>query len=355
MISLDKINEFRDEVNSDKFVLSKYKMVNGKNQWGCICSAMDWITVAIEYIMHFHVDKGYIQSMEMYAYISSIDVVWEGIQQLHRVLFHDKKYLPFAGKYECFSNRIYEEKDDNTYFKEIRACFGAHPVNLQGENGERLYASWSGNFCGGEYSVILYSNSPEKPFREMSIYIHELNQFLEQRYNYLDVLKDQIQEQRNSFFLSMQQSKIQKSDNPIEQLQILGQEIYNRGECDYFEFLVKQLQLIFDTSITAEENQEMVARYRNRLKPLIEDLFQHVQNMDMRDIEDRLLFPSPTSLPDGYSYWLEKISDYISGAGYPPSYWEERLKQIFAGKFVMEYERYQELYVIILACMSELE
>ena len=254
MISLDKINEFRDEVNSDKFVLSKYKMVNGKNQWGCICSAMDWITVAIEYIMHFHVDKGYIQSMEMYAYISSIDVVWEGIQQLHRVLFHDKKYLPFAGKYECFSNRIYEEKDDNTYFKEIRACFGAHPVNLQGENGERLYASWSGNFCGGAYSVILYSNSPEKPFREMSIYIHELNQFLEQRYNYLDVLKDQIQEQRNSFFLSMQQSKIQKSDNPIEQLQILGQEIYNRGECDYFEFLVKQLQLIFDTPITAEEN-----------------------------------------------------------------------------------------------------
>ena len=65
MISLDKINEFRDEVNSDKFVLSKYKMVNGKNQWGCICSAMDWITVAIEYIMNFHVDKGYIQSMEM--------------------------------------------------------------------------------------------------------------------------------------------------------------------------------------------------------------------------------------------------------------------------------------------------
>ena len=117
MISLDKINEFRDEVNSDKFVLSKYKMVNGKNQWGCICSAMDWITVAIEYIMHFHVDKGYIQSMEMYAYISSIDVVWEGIQQLHRVLFHDKKYLPFAGKYECFSNRIYEEKADNEIIK----------------------------------------------------------------------------------------------------------------------------------------------------------------------------------------------------------------------------------------------
>ena len=356
MIRLDKIEAFRDEVNKDKFVLSTYKSVNGKNQWGCICSAMDWITVAIEYIMHFHANnEDYIQSMEMYAYISSIDVVWEGIQQLHRVLFPNARKLPFAGEFKCFSHRIYENKDDNTYFKEIRACFGAHPVNLQGENGERLYASWSGNFYGGGYSVILYSNSPEKPFKEMSIYMHELNHFLEQRYNYLDVLKDQIQEQRNSFYLSMQQCKIQRSDNPMEQLRILEKEVHNRGECDYFEFLAKQLQLIFGTPITVKENKVMVERYRNRLIPLIEDLFQHVQNMDMSDIEDSVLFPRPASLPDGYSYWLEKIGNYISGAGYPPSYWEGQLKQIFAGKFVMEYESYQELYVIILACMSELE
>lgn len=92
---------------------------------------------------------------------------------------------------------------------------------MQGENGERLFASWSGNFYGGGYSVILYSNSPEKPFKEMSIYIHELDVFLEERYNYLDVLKNQIQEQRKSFNINMQQRKISQSNNPIEQLQIL--------------------------------------------------------------------------------------------------------------------------------------
>ena len=355
MISLEKIEGFRDEVNRDKFVLSKYRMVNGKNQWGCICSAMDWITVAIEYIMQFHTSKGNVQSMEMYAYISSIDVVWEGIQQLHRVLFPNKIYLPFTGKCECFRNRVYEDKDDNTYFKEIRACFGAHPVNLQGEKGERLFASWSGNFYGGRYSVILYSNFPEKPFKEMSIYIHELNAFLEERYNYLDVLKNRIQELRKNFYLKMQQKEISQSNNLVEQLQILRQEIYNRGECDYFEFLVERLQMIFDTPITEKENKEMVDRYRECLKPLIADLFIHVQNMDMSDIDDGLLFPKPTSLPNGYGYWLEKISGYISGVGYSPLYWEEQLKQIFAERIVMEYESYQELYVIILACMNELE
>lgn len=153
----------------------------------------------------------------------------------------------------------------------------------------------------------------------------------------------------------MQQRKIPKSNSPIEQLQILKQEIYDRGECDYFEFLAKQLQMIFCTLITAKENEEMVARYRKGLKPLIADLFNHVQNMDMSDIHDGLLFPKPTSLPNGYGYWLEKISDYIAGAGYSPLLWEERLKQIFAGRFIMEYESYQELYVLILACMNELE
>ena len=85
-------------------------MINGKNQWGCICSAMDWITVAIEYIIQFHTSKENVQSMEMYAYISSIDVVWEGVQQLHRVLYPNKQQLPFAGKYECFRKLYYRTK-----------------------------------------------------------------------------------------------------------------------------------------------------------------------------------------------------------------------------------------------------
>lgn len=355
MISLDKIEMFRDEVNMDKFVYSKYRMIGGKNQWGCICSAMDWITVAIEYIMKFYANKESIQSMEMFAYISSIDVVWEGIQQLHRVVFPNKKQLPFDGQYQCFKNRVYEHKDDNTYFKEIRACFGAHPVNLQGENGERLFASWSGNFYGGGYSVILYSNSPEKPFKEMSIYIHELNAFLETRYNYLNMLIKEIQEQRNVFYMKMQQKEIGWVDDPIEQLQILKQEIHERGENDYLLFLVERLQMIFNTKITIKENRLMVDRYRERLKTLIRDLFSHVQNMDMDDIEANLLFPRPTVLPDGYGYWFEKIGDFISGAGYPPAYWEGRLKQIFSGTIIMEYETYQELYVVILACMSEMK
>lgn len=88
MKDLNLIGKFRDKVNSHGFVLFKYRNVKGKDQWSCICSAMDWITVAMEYIADVEAGrKSCKQSMEMYAYISSIDVVWEAVQQLHRVLF----------------------------------------------------------------------------------------------------------------------------------------------------------------------------------------------------------------------------------------------------------------------------
>lgn len=76
--------------------------------------------------------------------------------------------------------------------------------------------------------------------------------------------------------------------------------------------------------------------------------------MDLREIDDKVLFPTPSSLPNGYGYWLEKISEYVFGSGYEPFYWEDHLKEIFAEKFVMEYTSYQEFYVLILACMNEL-
>lgn len=353
MIDISKITEFRDEVNQDEFVLSQFKDVNGRDQWGCICSAMDWITVAAEYIIQFDTEREYIQSMEMYSYISSIDVVWEGIQQLHRVLFQKQKPILFSDRHNCFVNRCFEEMSDNDYFKEIRACFGAHPVNLKGEGEERLFASWSGN-SNESFSVLLYSSTPDKPFVEMKISIRELNEFLEERYNYLDVLRKQIQNLRTSFYSYMKGKKILRSGNIIEQLKILKDEIHDRGDYVQFQFIVNELLMIFDTPIIEEENMAMVESYRMHLITLVNDLYLHIQNMDMSNIDDGLLFPRPVTLRNGYIYWIEKISSYISGAGYSPVYWEEKLREIFDGKFVMRYESYQEFYVLILSCMDEL-
>lgn len=57
-----------------------------------------------------------------------IDVMWEAVQQLHRIFF-DTSTIPFADNTEVFCHKLFQASD-NDYFKTIRACFAAHPINL---------------------------------------------------------------------------------------------------------------------------------------------------------------------------------------------------------------------------------
>ena len=50
MVTKELIGQFRDRVNKNNYVLNKYRNIDGKNKWSCICSCMDWIYVAISYL-----------------------------------------------------------------------------------------------------------------------------------------------------------------------------------------------------------------------------------------------------------------------------------------------------------------
>ena len=98
--------------------------------------------------------------------------------------------IPFVNEKSVFQHKKFETTD-NKYFKTIRACFATHPVNLKDDfSGEKKveqrYASWSGGGFGkGDFSVILYSNQPDKNPEFLDIYFSELLRFAEQRYAYL--------------------------------------------------------------------------------------------------------------------------------------------------------------------------
>lgn len=53
MLELCLINEFREVVNKNNFTYFRYSNNRNKNQWNCICSAMDWITVAVEHLADY--------------------------------------------------------------------------------------------------------------------------------------------------------------------------------------------------------------------------------------------------------------------------------------------------------------
>lgn len=352
MSHLQLIEKFRDKVDANDFVLFKYRNVNGKDKWSCICSAMDWITVAMEYIDDVNKGKrSCLQSMEMFAYIASIDVVWEAVIQLHRVFFDTKK-IPFKNEYECFEKKILEE-DDNDYFKTLRASFGAHPVNLNGkEKGEKYFASWSGD-SNGAYNVILYNNKAENDeFNTMYLKMNELNMFLEKRYGYLNQLMDEIDRQYVEFKREMNNAIIERSDNIFEQLVILKDASSKR--LDLHNTLIRKLMMIFSIPITNTENEKMVNEYKEVLKPIVRQIYNSLQTLDYDGVDYSALYQTTNKLQNGYAYYIEKISNFIYGAGYPPIIWEPRLREIFKGHFVMQYSSYEELYLLIIACINKL-
>ena len=111
-IDLDSelIGDFRDTVNGNlNFIYNQYHNRDGKNNWNLICSCMDWITVAVRYLKKLprFSDDIDIKVIQVYSIISSIDIVYEAISQLHRVLKNTKK-PPFDGDdvIVCFSKLI---------------------------------------------------------------------------------------------------------------------------------------------------------------------------------------------------------------------------------------------------------
>jgi hypothetical protein len=147
------IRFFRERVNERDFVNHVYQNKNGKNYWSIICSAMDWIETVIDRIDIKPLSRKNDNeaSLKVIIFIMCIEILWEAIQQLSRI-FIDQKTLPFDQKESIFQNKMIPSTD-NEYFKSIRACFAAHPVNLRDDFSgdginEKRYASWSGGgFC----------------------------------------------------------------------------------------------------------------------------------------------------------------------------------------------------------------
>lgn len=357
MLDMDLIHRFRDSVNANGFTLFKYRNNHNKNQWSCICSAMDWITVAVEHLNKCPLGSiRSLSSLEMYSYIASCDIIVEAIQQLHRVIFSTKTTI-FEKDCNCFPDNQFNQTD-LIYFKTIRACFGAHPVNLNEPGDEenkamRRFASWSGgSWSEGDFSVFLYSNQLEEDNIHLSIRFKQIIGFVRKHYNYLEVLIEELNRQYDDFCSKMRKLRFACEGTPIERLLILQHESKLRLNKDYYRYAIDELLLIFSTPISAQENFKLVEEYRNALTDLIDEMYHNLQEMSFDNLEnDMLLYPQSNGLPNDWGYWYEKLSENVFGNGYPPELWRPRIEDIFAGKFQFSYKSPQELFILVKAAV----
>ena len=126
----DLIEQFRNQFNKENFGHLRYSNRNNNNDFSAICSSMDWIETAMEYINNFKLStfSANIISMEIFSFIMAVDIIYSCINTMHQVIFN-KENPPFNDSNDIFKLNI-DDKDDNTHFKKIRAAFGAHPTDL---------------------------------------------------------------------------------------------------------------------------------------------------------------------------------------------------------------------------------
>ena len=189
MLDRGLIDQFRKTVYGYNHIFSTYINIENKNRWNCICSAMDWITVSIDYLCkHPAIKTSDFGSIEMCSLISCIDIIIEAVEQLHRVIYKNKEKV-FLNDREISLGNFFDQSD-RTYFKTIRSCFGAHPVNLDDPTDKhnqesKFFAGWSGGFFGkSDYSVFLYSNQVKGNDTLLGINFEQLLLFAEKYYRY---------------------------------------------------------------------------------------------------------------------------------------------------------------------------
>jgi hypothetical protein len=356
MINEELINKFRDAVNANDYVLFKYRKNQNRNQWNCICSAMDWITVAVEYISKATHKKS--NSIEVFAYISSIDIVVESVQQLHRVLCNTSKVI-YSDANDIFYDNQFGQTD-LVYFKTIRACFGAHPVNLSDPSdtqnlSKKRFACWSGsNFGKGDFSVILYSNQLDGKNIFLDISFNQLDAFLNKYYSYLEILIEEIKRQYVEICLKMENLKFSCEGTPLAKLNILKEECRSRLNNDYYRSTIDELYLLFETPVTCKSNVRLVTQYQKALIRLIDEISNNLQSMKLVDLRnDYLLSPTPKGLQNGWGYWYGKLFESISGSGYLSLLWLDKIEELFQGHFIFQYDSYKELFLLVNAALYE--
>ncbi len=356
MITQELLGRFRERVNKNNFVLNKYQNKDGKNQWSCICSCMDWISVATSYLIENPRPKRSgnddISSVNVFTYISCVDMVFEAVKQLHKI-FVDSNSVPFSGEKKVFQDNQYC-KDDNRYFKMIRACFGAHSVNLNdfftsSKEKEERFASWSGGFFSSkDYGVILYSKCPEVKNISLDISFEEIDSFLQRTYSYLETLIELIAVDEKKFREDRQKEQIAVVDDSVEQLKILKEENLKRYRVDYYSFLIDELILLFETEIADAENLTKVEMYRKAILPAIAELCHVLQEMNLEEVETyESVVAKNVDLPHSVNTGFGELSDLVySTPSAPPIFIPCLIKHISPFVNIHGDESIEELYVL---------
>lgn len=360
--SISKFNEFINNELNWNLIYKIYNTDSDKNLWNCICSCMDWIIIYRDYINNLEYDNCNIniKCIQIYSYISAIDVIHESIAQLNRVINKTDRTI-FEGDKSIFNNEL--NLDDNNHFKEIRAAFGAHPVNLRDrdDKSKRYFSSWPLEYDFGEkydFYCNLYTNDKDGEDKEIGFKFNQLDEFLIKRYSQLDILKSKIKRDIDSYLSNIIKQIPKLGKNQLENIKKLKIFLESRLQNDYYIGILNQVEKIFTAYEYYENNNFKINNYIERLNEVILEIYNNLLEKKFDELDSDYIINikidtnrikySDKYPKNMYNYYISKLYDYIYKDNYKlKNSCIDAINEYFYGHFELSYEmdKYELLLV----------
>ncbi|MCP3680527.1 MAG: hypothetical protein GY782_09870 [Gammaproteobacteria bacterium] len=106
---------------------------------------------------------------------------------------------------------------------------------------------------------------------------------------------------------------IMKKSDKLEQLNILKDQLNLRFDNDYYSIMINDLIKVFEYSLQDGEFQPMLSRFRESLVPLIEEIYNNLQEMNIKELEHEVLLSPNPQLQEIDSYDLAKFNEWVVG------------------------------------------
>jgi|GEM_PF-2341673 hypothetical protein len=323
---LRKLNGLSEFINGEKqddilLVLDK-KYPDDK--WNIICSAVHWFRTVESYLNSENLLKENKEDYnwgEVYLFLSSVDIVIEGINDINKIAKDNEKARLFYKSSEIFKDK---EKDDWEHFKNIRAIFGAHPTKLK-DNNEFIVSTYPtpynslpdklyGKVKNWDYYTLLWKKDKKKSWEqlEFGFSFKDIEKYLDKCINYLDNIYNDFLVMINAYKKELSKIKIQKIDKPIKQLNVLIKEDEKRLNGRY-NVAIKDVKMLLNIKITDKQNRKLYEKFKNVLINQIPYLYNALQNPEkvenINEVEN-IIDSKVEYFTKNSSYYYTKLYEY---------------------------------------------
>ncbi|MBQ3415478.1 MAG: hypothetical protein IJH39_09090 [Clostridia bacterium] len=320
---LNGLSEFINGENQDDILLVLDKKYPD-DKWNIICSAVHWFRTVESYLNSEKLLKENKEDYnwgEVYLFLSSVDIVIEGINDINKIAKDNEKARLFYKSSEIFKDK---EKDDWEYFKNIRAIFGAHPTKLK-DNNEFIVSTYPtpynslpdklyGKAKNWDYYTLLWKKDKRKSWEqlEFGFSFKEIEKYLDKCIDYLDNIYNDFLVMINAYKKELSKIKIQKIDKPIKQLNILIKEDEKRLNGRY-NVAIKDVKMLLTTEITDKQNKRLYEKFKNVLINQVQHLYnalQYPEKIENINGVENIIDSKVEYFTKNSSYYYTKLYEY---------------------------------------------